>query len=176
VFLSSYGALFQDLTLYQFSNMVKGFALALGVLVAVVVALAWWRRSAAASQIAAQAQAQRVYANYLLQAMQHPDLARPRPEELGKPRVKAQYHWFVGYLLSTAEEILLVDATPTWRETIVRQLAPHRAYLCQPAFRDGPYRNLSSELKGLVDDAIVHVDERRSEPGNVHSLPRRSGA
>lgn len=172
--VSSSATLLPDLTVYQLANMVKGYALAIGVAFAIWIVLRWWRRSQEAARVNRAAQAKRVYANYLLQAMQHPELARPGPEDAAKSRTRAQYQWFVGYLLTTAEEILLVDANATWRETIVRQLAPHREFLGQPAFRDGPYRSLSADLKGLVDDAVVHGSGAPGEPSNVRSI-RRGG-
>jgi len=170
VFLVSYGTLLTDMTLYQFANMVKGFAIAVGVAAAIVMAAKWWQRSQRAARVTREAHAKRVYATYLLQAMQHPELARPSGEEAAKSRARTQYQWFLGFLLTTAEEILLVDPSDTWRETIARQLAAHREFLASAAFREGPYRGLSSELKGLVDDAIVHGGEGPTKSSNVRPL------
>lgn len=170
MFLASYGTLLPDMTLYQFANMVKGFAIAVGVAAAIAVTIMWWQRSQRAARVAREAQAKRVYANYLLQAMQHPELARPTGDEGAKARQRVQYQWFVGYLMTTAEEILLVDPSDAWRETIARQLSAHRDFLASAPFREGPYRALSTELKGLVDDPIVHGGEGQNKPSNVQPL------
>ena len=105
-----------DLTFYQWANVIKGYALAIGVAFAITMIMFWWQRSQRAQRANREAQAKRVYATYLLQAMQNPELARPAPADSSKGRQRAQYQWFVGYLLTICEEILLIDPTPAWRD------------------------------------------------------------
>jgi hypothetical protein len=148
-------------------------ALVVGVGAGTMVLLRWWRRSSAEIAVDRAARAKSVYARYLLQAMEHPGLARPAPAEAPRVRLQSQqYQWFVGYLLTTAEEILLLDPTPTWREALSRQLGPHRDLLAASGFRLGPYRNLSAEVRGLVDDIVAHGAEAVTSAANVRPLRR----
>ena len=133
------------------ANMIKGYALAIGVVYAIYVVATWWTRKTTADRIDRQTRATQAFARYLERAIEHPDLARPQAGDAAKTGQRASYPWFVGYLLASAEEILLLDPTQQWRETLSRHLAPHRGYLASAAFRDGAYRDLSPALKGLVD-------------------------
>lgn len=139
-----------DPSLVQWASVLKVYG-AMGIAGAAAAgSYALWRGRRAAARCAREVEAKRVYASYLLQAMQHPELARPGPVDAAKGRQRAQYQWFVGYLLTVCEEILLIDPSPAWSETLSRQLAPHRAFLVNPAFLDGPYRGLTREVRQLI--------------------------
>lgn len=139
-----------DLTFYQWANVIKGYALAGGVAFAVVMIALWWNRSQSTQRADRQAQAKRVYANFLLQALQHPELAQPGSVEGSQSRQRAQYQWFVSYLLAVCDEILLVAPSPEWRKVLAHHLMPHRAFLASRAFREGPYQGLTREVYGII--------------------------
>ncbi len=139
-----------DPSLLQWAAFLKVYGAMAVVGAGAVVIVLWWRERRAVRRSAREAEAKRVYASYLLQAMQHPELARPGPTDVAKGRQRAQYQWFVGYVLTVCEEILLIDPSPAWQETLLRQLAPHRAFLTSAAFLDGPYRGLTRDVRRLI--------------------------
>ncbi len=87
-------------------------------------------------------------------------LSWPGPADGADGRRRAQYQWFVGYLLTVSEEILLIDPSPAWREVLARQFAPHRAFLTSQTFLDGPYRGLTKEVRGLIAEAAASMVAR----------------
>ena len=163
-----------ELTFYQWANALKGYMLAIGVAFAIYIVARWWHLSQKNQRAQREAQAKRVYADYLLQAMQNPELARPGPTDTVTGRMRAQYQWFVGYLLTVAEEIMLIDPAPAWRETLARQLAPHRAFLTSQAFLDGPYRTLSMPVRQAIADAVGDAGRVSAGPGHSPHEARRA--
>lgn len=87
-------------------------------------------------------------------------------------RQRAQYQWFVGYLLTICEEILLTDASEAWRATLARQLKPHRPFLNSPAFLEGPYAGLTADVRVLIGK-VVAAEEVVGEPAGVRDSTQR---
>ena len=133
---------------YQFANMLKGYALALGVAVAIGFVWAWWvhRQREHAEERSARSRA--AFQRHLHQALLHPELAEP---VLGGPAEMVRYKLFVANLLAIADEILILSPTVAWRETLMRQLVPHRSLLVSREFRDGTYRDCTPEVRALID-------------------------
>ena len=142
-------------TIGHFANVAKGLALAVGVVYAMWMVWLWWRRTLGLASTASEAAAKGHFAAYLEKALDYPELARPPAGGPKEVRERAQYPWFVGFLLIKAEEILLANPTPAWDEAIGRQLRLHREFLANPAFRDGPYKGSSDRLRGLIDAACA---------------------
>ena len=130
------------------ANIVKGYALAIGVAFGMWIVWMWWQHARQVARMVHEAQAKAIYGRYLELAVQHPELAQPPSVT---PDGRARYEWFVGYLLNVADQILLIDPSPAWNATLASNLALHKDALNLPAFRDGPYRQLSPALKALVD-------------------------
>ncbi len=133
---------------YQFANMLKGYALAIGVAVAIGFVWAWWvhRQREQAEERGAKSRA--AFGRHLHLALLHPELAEP---VLGGPAEMVRYKLFVANLLAIADEILILAPTAAWRETLMRQLAPHRSLLVSREFRDGTYRDCTPEVRALID-------------------------
>jgi hypothetical protein len=133
---------------YQFANMLKGYALALGVAVAIGFVWAWWvhRQREHAEERSARSRA--AFQRHLHQALLHPELAEP---VLGGPAEMVRYKLFVANLLAIADEILILSPTAAWRETLMRQLVPHRSLLVSREFRDSTYRDCTPEVRALID-------------------------
>lgn len=133
---------------YQFANMIKGYALAIGVAVAIGFVWSWWvhRQREHAEERGARSRA--AFQRHLHQALLHPELAEP---VLGGPAEMVRYKLFVANLLAIADEILILSPTEAWRETLMRQLVPHRSLLVSREFRDGTYRDCTPEVRALVD-------------------------
>jgi len=144
-----------DLIPAHWSSLALAYAFMFAVVA--VSGLGWtlharWRRR---RRLARDVEANRVYAGYLQQALHYPELARPRPADIADAVERARYPWFVGYLLTTCEQILMVSDAPSWRDTLMRQLAPHRTLLQSEAFMHGPYRNLSPKMRAMVRDVLL---------------------
>jgi hypothetical protein len=132
----------------QLANMVKGYALAIGVAVAIGFVWSWWvhRQREHAEERGARARA--AFQRHLHQALLHPELAEP---VLGGPAEMVRYKLFVANLLAIADEILILLPTAAWRETLMRQIVPHRSLLVSREFRDGTYRDCTPEVRALID-------------------------
>lgn len=138
-------------TYYQLANMLKGYALAVGVAVAIAFVWLWWanRQREHAEERGARARA--AFARHLQLALQHPELAEP---VLGGPAEMVRYKLFVANLLAVADEILILAPGPAWRETLARQLLPHRSLLASREFQDGSYRDCTPEVRTLIDQVM----------------------
>ena len=99
---------------YQFANMLKGYALALGVAVAIGFVWAWWvhRQREHAEERSARSRA--AFQRHLHQALLHPELAEP---VLGGPAEMVRYKLFVANLLAIADEILILSPTAAWHDS-----------------------------------------------------------
>ena len=133
------------------ANIVKGYALAIGVAFGMWIVWMWWQHARRMARMTQEAQAKAIYGRYLELAIQHPELAQPLSAASGDAGQRSRYEWFVGYLLNVADQILLIDPSPTWKATLSSHLALHKDVLSLPAFRDGPYQQLSPALKAIVD-------------------------
>jgi len=136
------------MTFYQFANMIKGYAIAIGVAVAIGYVWMWWQHRSREQAQDRGARARSVYRAYLQSALRHPELSEP---VLGGPADMVRYSLFVANLLAAADEILLIEPTPAWRETLLRQLAPHRSHLTTREFHETTYRDCTSEVRALID-------------------------
>lgn len=137
------------------ANIVKGYALAIGVAFAMWFVWQWWktRLKEAAEERVLRARA--AHARHLALALQHPELAEPMLGSLSSAIEVSRYRTFVASLLATADEILGLDPAPGWRDTVVRQLSPHRSYLESAEFRDSAHKDCSSELRRLVERVVA---------------------
>ena len=149
------------------ANIVKGYALAFGVVFAVAIVWAWWRRKLKADRLEAQVRAKQAFVRFTHQVMSVPELAVPVAVDGGAAR--ARYQKYMELLVTTADEILLLDPSPQWRAALGRQLAPHVEYLASAGFRDGLYGILSGDARALVDQLLAPALGPASG-GNVRQL------
>ncbi|HET6321806.1 MAG TPA: hypothetical protein VFF87_07120 [Hyphomicrobium sp.] len=154
-----------DLSFYQWANALKGYALALGIAFAVVMIVLWWRRSQQAQTIDRKVQALRAYTGYLLNVNEKADLRRRA--EIGRQEEQDTHHdWLLSYLLSTCNEVLLLDPTPEWHKVLRRQLEPHREALAEGIpLKDAPL--LSDATLRLVDEVVCAPMSRGCSPASI---------
>ncbi len=69
--------MFSDFTVLEWATIARAYAVTAGVVFAVIMLSVCWRNHLRTQQLRREAEAKRIYASYLLQAMQHPELARP---------------------------------------------------------------------------------------------------
>lgn len=132
----------------QIANMAKGYALAIGVAVAIGFVWAWWTNRQREHGEERGARSRAAFGRHLHQALLNPELAEP---VLGGPAEMVRYKLFVANLLAIADEILILSPTAAWRETLMRQLVPHRSLLVGREFRDGTYHDCTPEVRALID-------------------------
>lgn len=150
-----------ELTFYQWANALKGYMLALGVAFGICMIVLWWRSSQAARRHDNEVKARSVYAAYLLKAMELQDnVAAASPD----PRARGRYPTFVAYLVTVADEILLLCPTPEWEAIVQAELKPHAAYLGSSAFRHTVYAGLTPQLRQLVDAAVAGLQGAAQRP------------
>jgi hypothetical protein len=149
------------LTMNAFANVIKGYAIAIGVAFAIWFVWMWWvhRQREHAQDRAARARA--VYSTWLRAALNHPELAEP---VLGGPAEIIRYKLFVASLLSAACEILVIDDTSHWRETLAHQLFPHRSYLASRDFLDGGYADCTPAVRKLIDQLTRQPTQSHADP------------
>lgn len=138
-------------SLNHIANIVKGYALALGVAFAIWFVWQWWRTRQREAVEERALRARAVHSRHLALALQHPELAEPMLGSLSSAVEVARYRTFVAGLLAASDEILALDPAPVWRETLVRHLGPHRSYLASAEFREATLRDCSEELRRLVE-------------------------
>ena len=132
------------------ANIVKGYAIAVGVVFAIWIVWQWWRSRTREMAADRAARAKSVWARHLALALQHPELAEPMLGSLSSAAEVARYRTFVASLLATADEILALEATDGWRATLSRHLSAHRSYLTSDEFRNGPSGDCSAEVRALI--------------------------
>lgn len=137
--------------LNQTANIVKGFALAIGVVVAIGFVWMWWASRLREQRTTLAARAKSIYAAHLRTAIQHPELAEPLLGVLDNPVEIVRYKQFVANLLATADEILLLEPSPAWRRTLSRQLAPHASFLSSEEFRKAGLADCTAEVRQLIE-------------------------
>jgi len=140
-----------ELTFYQWANALKGYMLALGVAFGIFMIVMWWRSTQSVRRQERESKARGIYSAYLLKSMELQDLARPAPADPSQPRLRAQYPTFVSYLVTVADEILLLCPTAEWEQTLRGHLVPHRALLASQGFRKATFATLTPELRRLID-------------------------
>ena len=137
-------------SLGHIANTIKGFALAIGVVLAVAFVWMWWSTRLRERQQEMAARARAAYSAHLRLGLQNPELAEPMAGSMATPAEIVRYKQFVASLLSTADEILLLDPDETWRATLARQLVPHAAYLKSEEFRAEGFASCTPAVQGLV--------------------------
>ena len=136
--------------LNQTANIIKGFAIAIGIAIAIGFVGMWWAHRVRERRMELGARAKDVYAAYLRTAMQHPELAEPLVGALTSPIEGVRYKQFVASLLASADEILLLEPSATWRATLARALAPHKSYLTSDEFRSSGLQDCSADVATLI--------------------------
>jgi hypothetical protein len=137
-------------SLNHIANIVKGYAIAIGIAFAMYVVWRWWQtrvREAAADRAA---RARSVWARHLAQALQHPELAEPMLGSLASPVEVARYRYFVAGLLAAADEVMALEPGEAWRATLARHLAPHRSYLASAEARETVLKDCSDATRSVV--------------------------
>lgn len=138
-------------SLNHIANIVKGYAIAVGVAFALWFVWQWWKTRQREAIEERALRAKGVHARHLALALQHPELAEPMLGSLSSAIEVARYRTFVAGLLVAADEILALDPAPGWRETVVRHLGAHRSYLASSECRESSLRDCSPELRRLVE-------------------------
>lgn len=132
------------------ANIVKGYAIAVGVVFAIWIVWQWWKARTVELAADRAARAKGVWSRHLALALQHPELAEPMLGSLSSAAEVARYRTFVAGLLSSADEILGLEDTDAWRATILRRLAAHRSYLASAEFRDAGLGDCSGAVRNLI--------------------------
>jgi hypothetical protein len=140
--------------LNQIANIIKGFAIAIGVAIAIGFVWMWWKNRVRERSQELSARAGAIYSDHLRFAVDHPEFADPMLGGLTSPVEVARYKSFVASLLTTADEILLLQPTPQWRDALLRQIAPHRSFLASDEFHATILAGCSPEVKALVDRIV----------------------
>ena len=136
--------------LNQTANIAKGFALAIGVVVAIGFVWMWWASRLREQRMTLAARAKSLYAAHLRTAIKYPELAEPALGGMDNPAEIVRYKQYVANLLATADEILLIEPSPAWRQTLGRQLAPHASFLASEEFRGAGLADCTAEVRQLV--------------------------
>lgn len=138
-------------SLNHIANIVKGYAIAIGVAFAIWFVWQWWRSRQTEMKIERAVRAKSAWARHLALAQQHPELAEPAGGTLAGSLEAARYRAFVGGLLATADEILMLDPSDAWRGALARHLASHRSYLASADFRERGFGDCSEAVRALLD-------------------------
>jgi hypothetical protein len=136
------------------ANIVKGYAIAIGVVFAIWIVWQWWAARNRELVVDRAARAKGVWARHLALALQHPELAEPMLGSLASAAEAARYRTFVASLLAAADEILSLEPTDAWRMTLVRHFAAHRSYLSSAEFRDAGLADCSDAVRALVGRVV----------------------
>ncbi len=137
-------------SLGHIANIVKGYALAIGVVFAIWLTWQWWRLRQAEAAAEKAARAKAIYARHLGLALQYPELAEPMHGSQSSSIEVARYRTFVAGLLVAADEILALEPSDAWRDTLYRQLTPHRSYLGTVEFQNGGLADCSPPVRQLI--------------------------
>ena len=135
------------------ANIIKGFAIAIGIAIAITFVWMWWAARLRERRLELSARARAVYTAHLRLAVQYPELSQPMAGSISSPVEMARYREFVAALLSAAEEILLLDPAPVWRDTLALQLAPHLSYLASAEFTAARLKSCSPAVRTLFSRA-----------------------
>ncbi len=131
------------------ANIVKGYAIAIGVVFAIYMVWQWWKTREREAVIDRTARARGVWARHLGLALDNPGLADPADGRSVEAE-KGRYRLFVASQLAATDEILALDPSDQWRETLLRHLVPHCAYLSTPDFQATTLKDCSEETRALL--------------------------
>lgn len=132
------------------ANIVKGYAIAIGIVIAVGFVWMWWKHRQAERTLELSLRAKAVWSAWLRTAMAHPELADPGLGAIGDAAGMARYRTFVAALLAAADEILMLEPTQVWRETIARQMSLHASYLASGDVRTAVLAESTAEVRAIV--------------------------
>lgn len=135
------------------ANIIKGFAIAIGIAIAIGFVWMWWSHRVKERRMELVARARAALAAQARTALQYPELADPMLGGLNSAVEIARYKQFVAGLLATADEVLLLDASPQWQATVTRLLTPHLAYLASDEFQHSGLGDCSPVLQALLQRA-----------------------
>ncbi len=111
---------------------ITSIASAATAIVAIVALLFAWRQLSENRRNQKEATATNFYKDYLLLAIQYPELAYPNYEKISASKDTAEYQkytWLVAYMLTTCELIMeLFPEDPGWTATVEEQLLYHKDY------------------------------------------------
>lgn len=119
--------------LEQLSNISN---IVMGLLAVIAAAIAWYQvRVSHRDQ--KRTTAKEIYREYLERAFENPKLSSPSHPTSYYPYNKItaddqlfeQYEWYVSYLLLAVEEILDLEESEQWKETLKKQIRFHTEYL-----------------------------------------------
>ncbi len=133
------------------ANIIKGFAIAIGIAIAIGFVWMWWAARRRERQMELGTRAKAAYAGYMTTAMQYPELAEPLLGGIAGPAEVVRYRHFIARFLAMADEVLLLEPTPQWRETLGRHLVGHKSYLASDEFRSGSLKDCSDEVKAVIE-------------------------
>jgi hypothetical protein len=149
--MQSFAVLLAPGSVGHIANIVKGYAIAIGVVFAIWFVWQWWRTRMGEMALERATRAKEAWRRHLVSALQQPELAEPMLGALSSPIESARYRTFVASLLATADEILALEPSDGWRETLGRSLRAHSSYLRSAEFRDAGLRDCSEEVRALID-------------------------
>lgn len=133
------------------ANIVKGYAIAIGVVVAIGFVWTWWKHRQRERQQELSARAAGLFSAHLRSALAYPELAEPVLGALSSPADLVRYRTFVAALVATCDEILMLDASAHRQDGVLRLLAPHASYLKSQEFRATSRMDCSPTLQALID-------------------------
>lgn len=149
------------------ANIIKGFAIAIGIVVAIGFVWTWWAARQRERRQENASRARAAWADWLRLAVAHPEMAEPSTAAFAGAADVVRYKSFVESLLATAEHVLLLDRAPAWQDTIRRHLAPHRAWLASAEFQATTLGACSPAVAALVAEAVGAGAPQPSR-GTVH--------
>lgn len=138
------------------ANIVKGYAIAIGVAFAMWFVWQWWVNRQRERALDLAIKAKEVYAGFLSLALQHPEMAEPQLGAISGPVEMTRYKQFVARLVAAADEVLMLEPTDQWRETMRRHLAAHASYLTSDEFASGGRGAASAPVRVLIDGLVRH--------------------
>jgi hypothetical protein len=127
------------------ANIVKGYAIAIGVVFAIYMVWQWWQTREREAAIDRTARARSVWARHLTLALDHPQLT-----EMTADPANPLYRVYMASFLTASDEILALDPSDHWRDTLMRHMAPHRDFLASADAHDTLLRDCTGETRGLV--------------------------
>ena len=133
------------------ANIVKGYAIAIGVAFAIWFLWRWWHTGEREVALARSTRARRIWSRHLAFELRHPDVVGlvDGDELAGSDAIR--YRTFISMMLLAAEEILVLEPTDAWRMTLAAHFARHRAYLTSAAFCSEILPRLSRPVGELIE-------------------------